>query len=113
MAKGMTVYIYKNPAFSDCSNNGISKHCNEVTLIGEGIPEHYEPTPEKPALRLVKGAYDTIIAVPVHQPANCVGPMAGGAFIYCSDARFSDAVGKLLGRSFYGAIPLHDRFETA
>lgn len=110
--KGMTVYIYKNPSFVVCSNGGISEKCNEVTLIGDGIPEMYEPTPDKPAVRLERGAYNSIKAVPVDRPANSAGPMAGGAFIGCSDSRFSAAVKKLLGYDFYGAVSLHDRFET-
>lgn len=111
--KGMTVYIYKNATFAGCSNDGISSRCNEVTLIGDGIPQMWEPSTDKPAVRLEKGPYDSVRAVPVDQPANSMGPMNGGAFISCSDSRFCSAIKKLLGKDFYGAVPLHDRFETA
>lgn len=42
-----------------------------------------------------------------------VGPMMGGCYVSTSDSRFSRAVEDLLGHRFYGAVPLHDRFETA
>jgi hypothetical protein len=38
--------------------------------------------------------------------------MAGGNFGSTSDGRFSEACRKLLGHDFYGAVPIHDRFES-
>jgi hypothetical protein len=41
-----------------------------------------------------------------------VGPMMGGCYVGASDGRFSEAVEEIVGARFYGAVPLHDRFET-
>lgn len=38
--------------------------------------------------------------------------MMGGAYVSTSDSRFNDAIEKLLGHRFYGAVALHDRFEN-
>lgn len=37
--------------------------------------------------------------------------MNGGTYASASDSRFSDAVEKILGFRFYGAVAIHDRFE--
>lgn len=49
--------------------------------------------------------------IPLRKPDQ-VGPMAGGHYAGTSDGRFSAAVEKILGSRFYGAVPIHDRFET-
>jgi hypothetical protein len=38
--------------------------------------------------------------------------MFGGNFGYSSDSRFSEAVRELTGSPHYGAVPIHDRFDT-
>jgi hypothetical protein len=38
--------------------------------------------------------------------------MFGGNYAGTSDSRFKDAVENLIGTRFYGAIPVHDRYET-
>lgn len=89
----------------DCSNGGLSSQVSNVTLLGCG--GHRKPSSEYPAVKLVRriifGA-EYLHAEPVDRPANAVGPMFGGAFIYSSDSRFN-AVNPY-------PIPLHDRFET-
>lgn len=37
--------------------------------------------------------------------------MAGGNYA-TGDSSFSAAIGKILGHNFYGAVSIHDRFET-
>ena len=41
------------------------------------------------------------------------GPMAGGNYASTSDGRLSRAVEEMTGSNFFGALPLHDRYETA
>lgn len=62
-----------------------------------------------------------VIAVPVKRPEDMIGPMASGAYLASNDSRFSRAIEDVLnqGKSvldeharFYGALPLHDRWET-
>lgn len=50
-------------------------------------------------------------------PASCYSPrpgrpVFGGAYISTSDSRFADAVAEISGRRFYGAIPLHDCYQS-
>lgn len=52
---------------------------------------------------------DTWVA---ERPANAAGPMFGGCYVATSDSRFSDEVERIVGGRFYGAVALHDRFET-
>lgn len=92
-------------ALGDCTNGGVTSRQDSFTLLGER-----EPVPAKggPFLRVVKrnigGVY--VHAEPVEQPTGMAGPMAGGAFVHTSDARYSE----LVGHSY--PISVHDRFET-
>lgn len=105
--KGMTVSIFINKQIGQSSNGGISSKCNKVTLIGEGIPEMYEPSENAPAVKLVKRniyGSEYIHCEPVERPfAGCVGWMMGGSYVHCSDSRIREI-------SPY-PIPLHDRQE--
>ena len=100
-------------SLGDCSNAGLSSRCTKVTLIGLGKhAEIFEPTPERPAVRIVKrtiSGKEYIHAQPIERPqwaeitnSATVGPMAGGTFIYSSDSRFPSSY----------PIALHDRWET-
>lgn len=110
--KGLIVYIYKNTAFAECSNNGVSGSHDKAILIGDDIPEIFEAKEGDLVLKLVKGNLEgTAKIVPLDQPKGISGPMSGGSFIYTSDSRFSEAVRKICGHEMYGAISLHDRFE--
>ena len=37
--------------------------------------------------------------------------MFGGNYGATSDSRFSEKVEEMMGSSFYGAVPIHDRVE--
>lgn len=106
---GIIANIYRSDRLGDCSNGGISERVSEVTVIDIDGPA--EPTPERPAVRLVRRKFagrEYIHAEPVEPVAEGhIGYMAGGTFIHSSDSRFSKAVGG-------GGMPvsLHDRTET-
>lgn len=104
--KGLHCSIFKAAGWGDCSNNGISNHVKEVTLVGPGIPEIFEPSEDAPAVRcrnrVVYGkTYTHAIPIDGKNPEN-VGWMMGGCFIWTSDSRFPADY----------PIPLHDRQET-
>lgn len=109
--KGIRADIYRGP-YGDCSNGGISGRVKTVTVVGPGIEGPFEPTEDAPAVRLVFreiGGQRIVHAVPVDTPTDAerrVGPMDGGCYIASSDSRFRRAVG------IYGAVALHDRWET-
>lgn len=104
----------------------ISRYANmtgvgELVLVGDGIPELTEATPNRPAVRiephragsqypdvavLVEGA-DSPAAFVVPVPAGGGGgrnwPMASGSWIYSHDSRFPAD----------HPVPLHNRYEVA
>ena len=97
--KGLLVWVYR-PHF-DCTNGGITSHNNTVLLVGEGVPEIFEPG-DLPVLKLVKRQLRGTEPPYLHaQPIEGSGHMMGGNFIYSSDSRFP---------SDY-PISVHDRQE--
>lgn len=115
VVKGLRCDIYRG---SYRSKNNMLGHVGEVTLVGPEIDavggNVFEPTADAPAVRLVlRNMRGPIVhAEPVDKPEGLCGPMAGGSFIETSDSRFDEAIRKLLGHEFYGAVTLHDYFET-
>ena len=102
--KGLILYIYKNPLFSGCSNNGISSKCNKVVLIGDGIPGVFEVSEDAPAVKLVKRnicGKEYSHVEPVERGKSSW--MSGGSLVYSCDSRFRDL-------SPY-PLSLHDRQE--
>lgn len=100
--KGMTCGVLRNKSIGDCSAGGLSSSHDVVILIGDGIPQIFEPSDVAPAVMVCfRGLH--MYAKPLEQPSGMVGPMFGGSFIYTSDSRFPSEY----------PMPLHDRFETA
>ncbi|MGD9883963.1 MAG: hypothetical protein AB7U95_27995 [Reyranella sp.] len=115
---GLNAYIYRNQRHGqpqDFSNSGISSWAEEVCLVNVDGP--FDPRPGTPAAFLVRGAYPGIArVVPAVQQGECWLPdsrwaMMGGAYVATSDSRFVRAVEEITGGRWYGAVPLHDRFE--
>jgi hypothetical protein len=114
---GLIANIYRW-SLSDCSNGGLSSRVNEVTLVNVEGP--FEPNEDRPAALLLNGhSMGTVRVVPAVEVApggsyEAEGrPMMGGAYVATSDARFTEAVERLTGAPFYGAVALHDRYEDA
>ena len=110
--KGLILNIFKCEAFAGCSLNGISEANNKALWIGENAPEIFEAV-ELPRIAIVKGNLPGIATAVVcdkdGKPRN--DGMMGGAYVASSDSRFTKAVEEITGCRFYGAVPLHDRFE--
>jgi len=104
--KGLICYIYK-PKHGDCSNGGLSSWADEVTLIDSKINGPFEPTPSRPAVKIIRRTIrgqEYIHAEPMEDcPDNEIGYMMGGCFIYTSDSRMREVLPY--------PIPLHDRSE--
>lgn len=117
---GLTLHIYKS-GLGDCSNGGISGRCDEVVCVNAVGPD--EPDENRPPVLLIPGALmGTARCVPAYQDAkgryvygsvDLIGPMMGGCYVSTSDSRFSEKVEEIVGGRFYGAVALHDRYETA
>jgi hypothetical protein len=105
--KGLTVEIFKTQAFNncDCTNGGISHKVNQAILIGEGLPEIFEPDENTPVLKVVKrNIFGRVYyhCEPIINPTGN-GWMFGGNFVYTSDSRYYDVIDY--------PMPIHDRQE--
>jgi len=111
---GLVISVCREVETGDCTAGGISGRHGRLTVVNIDGP--FDPTPDAPAVALIDGHRpgDKIL-VPVISngvayqrvsPEGFTGPMFGGNFGATSDSRFGRATG------IYGAIPIHDRFET-
>lgn len=119
---GLIVSVFENKELGNSSNGGISSKYSSLTVVN--IPGPFEPHPDRPAVLLHSHVRGVATLVPAVQTGNkwvpfkipgVIGPMAGGSYAGSSDSRFGVAVANLLGcdmTSFYGLIPIHDRFES-
>ena len=106
---GLTISIYRTAHLGDCTNGGVSATADEALVIGDGI-DGISEAHGRPVLRLVKhGTMKIAYLVPVGLENKWT--MFGGNFGFCSDSRFRQAVGKICGYQFHGAVPIHDRVE--
>ena len=111
MAKSNTalpITVYTNG--SDSTNGGISSSYKTLLLIDDEGWVDIDGTEEN-LVEVITDMGNAII-VPYAQPAKAIGPMFGGNFTSSSDSRFMRIVQKTTGVKFYGAIPIHDRFEA-
>jgi hypothetical protein len=107
---GLNVSVYRWD-LGDCTNGGASADVDSVCVVN--IPGPDSPGTDRPAFELVQGPGGKGHAIlrPVNGRGG-VGPMSGGNFGYSSDSRFSEAVRELTGSRHYGAVHIHDRYET-
>jgi hypothetical protein len=103
---GMLAYIYDSP-LGNCSNNGVSAKAKQVCIINVEGP--FSPSDDAPAVELVKRSTGNIVCKPIGLEGEWT--MFGGAFVYASDSRFSEAVRKLSGYDHGFPVALHDRVE--
>jgi len=105
---GLLVSVYKNGR--DSTAGGDSSKAVEICVIN--VPGPFEPDDHTPAFALVPNALNSVVLKPVHEPDNMMGPCFGGNYAATSDSRFDEAIEEMLGHRFYGAIPIHDRFDS-
>tara|TARA_R100001443_G_C3295339_1_gene163879 strand:+ start:341 stop:703 length:363 start_codon:yes stop_codon:yes gene_type:complete len=111
---GLHVGIYRDTSFSDCTNNGVTSEFREFKgLCLTNVDGPFKPDKDYPGAKLEKvttrwGSHVRIV------PDELQGKhsMMGGNYAATSDSRFREAIEKLLGHNFYGALPVHDRTET-
>lgn len=125
--KGLRADVLKHKG-GDCSNGGLSSRVDEVTIVGlipdgesaaRPMPEDaqvFEPSETAPPVVLVAKTFSfggPYVSARPAEPGEGVGPMMGGCYIASSDSRFSSTVAVLTGDKTIGAVPLHDRYESA
>lgn len=108
--QGLTVYVYKNPLFKNCSLNGISSRYDSLILIGEGVegPNTVDlDNPPENVVKLVKRRIYAGIEYLHVEPLDGIHAGGkkfysdGGAFCYSSDSRFPS----------HQPLSIHDRCE--
>jgi hypothetical protein len=107
---GLLVTVYYNKAYRACANKGDSTWAESICVVNVEGP--FQPSAERPAYVLTTNACGNPVLQPQDVPEGMVGPMDGGNFGSSCDSRFNIAVRKLAGFDFYGAVPIHDRFDT-
>jgi hypothetical protein len=111
---GLLVSVYRTRGM-DCTRNGISHRADTLCLVNVSGP--FEPDAQAPAAWLMPGnAPGTVKIVPASHDgkAYCMPAgwwMMGGNYAATSDSRFTEAVERILGHVFYGAVAIHDREE--
>lgn len=113
---GLIAYIYRQAGRQhDCTNGGWSSQVDHVIIENAEGPFTPESYTRYMPVRLIK--HPTMHCLHVKSVADIERnrwTMFGGNYIACSDSRFGELIGKLLGPQYqyaYGAIPIHDRFE--
>ena len=106
---GLRVDIYRRNGRNGWRDDrNVFSGVDELTLVNVSGPS--EPHPDAPAAKLVKreGGRGGVTwhVEPVELP-DALGPMWGGDYVGCADSRFAIAI------DWYGAVALHDHFETA
>lgn len=108
--KGMILDVLRHASVgaaraSDCTNGGISGKFSEVLLVGPGVPEIFEETPDRPPVVLGMRCGRQYLR-PIDEPRpGHNGWMMGGNFAYSCDSRF--------GKFSEYPLPIHDRQEAA
>lgn len=101
------------------TNDGVSGYADRLCLVNVDGP--FEPGVDAPAaileshmpgiLRIVPAGLGCNGYVPVRHSVR-IGPMMGGNYAATSDSRFGDACFRIIGHRFYGAVAIHDRWES-
>lgn len=111
---GLIVNVYRD-SLGDCTLNGVSSKAETLCVINVDGP--FEPTPDTPAVKLVRkdfGFGSSIRLVPVDANGDPLeGVMLGGNHAGTSDSRFARALSALMGGDNFGlrAVPIFDRIE--
>ncbi len=108
--KGLILSVYRS---GGCATNGqTSGNINGITLIGNGVPEIFEPSDRAPAMFLVNRGKDRPPIIVPEEDARPMQYMAGGNFAWSCDSRFRELVRTLTGGSHDGPIQIFDRDEA-
>ena len=106
---GLLVHVYRRRD-RDCTNCGVAAKSDRLLVIGDG--DTPPDTLSLPVMVLQQHEPGAVSLRPLEgDPYGGIGPMAGGNYAV-GDSKFNEAVEKLLGTKFYGAVAIHDRFES-
>jgi len=111
------------PPGIDCTNGGASApgHGDRLALyrnptfalLHEAMLRSGSTPPTAPSVTVERNAFGSPIIVPVrgNEDGKSIGPMMGGNYA-TGDSRLSEEIERVTGQRFYGAVAIHDRYET-
>lgn len=97
--KGLILTVLRPAHGCDCTNGGISSKAKDVLVVGPGIAEVFEESDDIPTV-IINDRKGHKFLRPAEQSSKWY--MMGGNYATTSDSRWP-----------YGALPIHDRTETA
>jgi hypothetical protein len=100
----ITVYRDANDSY-DCTKNGVSKRFSRLCVTNVDGP--FDPSEDCPPVKLVENPFNTVAIVP--DELSDKATTFGGNYAATSDSRFGDAIKKITGTEFHGAVAIHDR----
>lgn len=112
---GLLVSVLRHANFPDCSLNGLSAQHAQICVVNMDGP--FDPHPNSPAFLLVNHYRDACALFPAEHNGDKwfvnhgIWWQMGGNFAHTSDSRFNEAIRRLTGIPFYGALAIHDRRE--
>ena len=107
---GINVSVYKDADSNyDCTMNGVTNRFTKLCVTNVDGP--FDPSDDCPPVQLVEGNLPGTVKI-VPEEGKGKWTMFGGNYAATSDSRFSEAVEKIVGGRFYGAVPVHDRVEN-
>lgn len=113
--RGVRLSVLRN-ALGDSTNGGITATATFVVLVDDRLTAREandNVNDRTPGVRLIETAPGYQVLVPIESQvpgsARSIGPMAGGSYAV-GNYGGRDAWKRLTGS--YGALPVHDRFET-
>jgi hypothetical protein len=108
---GLIVSVYRDADGHDCTLNGVSSKVKKLTVIN--VPGPFAPNEEAPAAILERHHRKVVRIIPAGEDGKPLPgwSMFGGNYAACSDSRLSQAIEKMTGQEWYGAVAIHDRFE--
>jgi hypothetical protein len=103
---GLIITVYRDAHdSSDCTKNGVSKRFSRLCVTNVDGP--FDPLEDCPPVKLVENAFNSVKIVPDELINK--GVTFGGNYGATSDSRFAEAIKKITGKDFYGAVAIHDR----
>lgn len=111
---GLLINVYRSAGQPDCTKGGISSQYTHLCVVNAEGPS--EPLANAPAVILDNHLQSSLRLVPAEKVDGewmIAGGqwMMGGNYGATVNSRFGEAIERLSGNRFYGAVAIHDRCE--
>lgn len=108
---GLILNVYRVETDPDTSAGGLTSFYSRFCLVNASGP--FDPSEDLPPVYMDSHVPGCLRIIPVNLATGekITGGMFGGCYGETSDSRFSHLAEDILGKRFYGAVAIHDRFE--